>query len=251
MINNKGTSCVRVWVLFVFIFIPSLIHSQKITNNRNTFGEKLSLDKGSVLYDQNGSYLLNEKRKIYTSHQSGDTLFLQFLNDVEKDKNRDSVFTLMASPKEKYFVITNGAPTRLKYRDWDIQPFTVPLKIRPKTSGLPFLFTGDVSVGPYLGYQIGLREYSSLEVFDMALTFALFATPSLIHINPSNNGTNDMTSQSLLGLTGGGGILFDINDYQFGIVSGLDWISGDASTTWVYQGKPWISVSFGFELDKN
>jgi len=252
MINFKDTFASILSLIVIYFFIPGFVNCQSSAKVLpNIFNESLSLEKGSVLFNSHSSYRLNRKEKISFYSQKGDTMFVKFESDIDKNTENDSTYSLIPKKEEKFYVLTTaGSGTKIKFRDWDIQPFTVPIKIRPSLENYPFQFVGDVSVGPYLGYQMGSRTYSYMNYSDLSLTFASFATPTLINLNPSNSDKVDDSNQAVLGLTSGLGILFDINDYQFGLVSGFDWVSGDASKSWIYQGKQWISISFGFELDK-
>ena len=76
----------------------------------------------------------------------------------------------------------------------------------------------------------------------------MFLTPSLIRINPTTGNDDPNNAENILGLSTGTGLLFDVNNYQLGIVYGMDWVSGTSSTTWAYQGKPWYSFSLAYNL---
>lgn len=47
----------------------------------------------------------------------------------------------------------------------------------------------------------------------------------------------------------GGLVLHSVSDdFQIGVLIGFDWVTGDVSEHWVYQGKPWLGIGIGVGL---
>ena len=127
----------------------------------------------------------------------------------------------------------------------------LPLKIRPKIDTFATSFATDVGVGTYLGYQFGRVEYAQKQFNRYSLTVAVFAAPSVVSLNAANLRTSaSNTAFTTLGLSSGGGCIFSINSYEFGLVSGVDWLDGANAKNWVFNGQPWFGVSIGTIIRK-
>jgi hypothetical protein len=60
--------------------------------------------------------------------------------------------------------------------------------------------------------------------------------------NPSNG------AFTVLGLTAGSGLIFSLNNYELGLVLGVDWVDGANAKSWVYNSQTWFGVSVGTML---
>jgi hypothetical protein len=127
----------------------------------------------------------------------------------------------------------------------------LPLKIRPKIDTFATSFATDVGVGTYIGYQFGRVEYAQKQFNRYSLTVGVFAAPSVVSLNGGNLRTSATnTAFTALGLSAGGGCIFSINAYEFGLVSGVDWLDGANAKNWVFNGQPWFGVSIGTIIRK-
>ena len=240
----------RFLILGAIIMLVQIhLKGQASTNTTQFFDPKFTLRKNSVIQKDTGWYKLNNNESIKIHRISGDSVFIKMkLLSPYHDPDTASIEKIKHADIPVFFLISNG-DYKLSFSDFDVSPLVIPLKVRPAIGENPLQFLGDVSVGPYFGYQRGTRTFDFMaNAQQISWTVCAFGTPTLININPSNQQNNDVNSNSVLGLSAGAGILFDINSLQFGLVCGWDWISGDASTTWIYQGKPWTSFSFAYNL---
>ena len=79
--------------------------------------------------------------------------------------------------------------------------------------------------------------------------FALFGVNfSSIKVTPAT--TQDfLTAETNVGsLAPTIGIMYQVDKVQFGILSGIDILTGDVNRYWVYRGRPWFAVGIGFSL---
>lgn len=242
---------VRTIFLVSFYILAGIIYCNAQNTTTSTkpdlLDERYLLSKGSYLHKGDSTLRLNQSKSIMIYKVAGDTIYIGL---IEKPSAQitNSLFSLVPQ-QEKMYMLTSEGMDKVRFTDWDVSPLVIPIKIRPKTADNPLQFISDVSIGPYFGYQRGSQRYSSNnEVTEHSTTFALFATPSLVRLDPSTVPSSSSNTGSVLGFSVGGGILFNIDQYQLGLVAGLDWISGTASTSWIYQGKPWYSFSFAFNL---
>jgi hypothetical protein len=238
--------CQTGLILLLFT-ITSTAQTSAATSKPDLFDEKFTLIPGSYIHAGDSILRLNESKPIRINKVSNDTIFIGFINNTPLPIDH-AVFTLV-KPTEKMYLLTSDGMDKIKFSDWDISPLIIPIKIRPRTTNSPLQFISDVSIGPYFGHQRGSQSYSALNGFsELTTTYAIFASPTLVRLDPTTVSKDTTSSGSVLGFTVGAGILFNIANYQLGLVAGLDWISGAASETWIYQGKPWYSFSFAYNL---
>jgi hypothetical protein len=214
------------------------------------FDAKYKLLKHSVVHQDTSVFKISEDHPIKIIRSNGDSIFFELKHEEEKNKTEEATLIKVNRPKEKMYFLLSDGTDKIKFNDFDISPLVIPLKIRPAIASNPLQFNGDVSIGPYFGYQTGSKTYSfESQMVQTTLTLCLFSTPSLVKLDASNNSISDADpTNNLLGISAGGGILFDLNHIQFGLVSGFDWISGAASKTWNYQGKPWYAFTIAYNL---
>src|SRR5690606_31856271 len=182
---------------------------------------------------------------------NGDSIFIELINFGEVDVPDNSLLALVKKKNEVVYFLASECENALKFTDFDFNPLVIPLKIRPAIGETPLQFFGDVAIGPYFGYQLGKSSFTdSGKSSQVTVTFCAFGSPTMINLNQANQTDASLQSNSVLGLSAGSGILFDLNNIQFGIIGGWDWISGTASKTWIYQSKIWTSFSFAYNLTK-
>lgn len=100
-------------------------------------------------------------------------------------------------------------------------------------------FTGSSSLGGYFGYRNPLGDIG------MDINPILFAGASSISTSETTGGKT--TSQTVAGLSYGGGLLFRIKDsFQVGLVLGFDHVN--SAQKYQYNDKPWLSFEVGYSF---
>ncbi|MES2478883.1 MAG: hypothetical protein V4561_07340 [Bacteroidota bacterium] len=122
---------------------------------------------------------------------------------------------------------------------------SLPFKLRPKTGGQNIKITPDLTLGGYLGARWRLSHkdpfYLSFPVVSLGL--------STLTINDNNNSsTTNKGDGTVLGITGSWGAVFQLKDFQFGLIMGWDRAAGELGKDWIYNDKPWYSFSIGFSF---
>lgn len=119
---------------------------------------------------------------------------------------------------------------------------TLPFKIRRSPENHTFKLTTDVTLGGYVGYtrKIALKK-------DFFFTVPL--TAGLTFINLTNNNTtvaqDESDAEVIPGLTWSSGLIFQLEQYSFGLMLGKDYAS-KVGDQWQYHGKLWWSFGIGF-----
>lgn len=233
----------RVQFFFLVFLFPILGISQKenIRLAKGAFAPNYSLPKGEILYVDGKPIVTKQKLDIYILDIAGDSINVSLQDGKEDGKE------FYKSGDQMTLYTGQGNNLHVKYTDWDTSPLSIPIKIRPSIDDTPLEFVGEFTLGSYIGYQIGSKSFSDAESFHYSQTFSGFAAPTMVKINPEVANT-DM-SNLILGFSVGIGYIANLNDFQIGVVGGVDYISGDASQTWIYQGQPWFSFTIGFDFN--
>jgi hypothetical protein len=122
---------------------------------------------------------------------------------------------------------------------------TLPFKFRKKIGQTPSSMTTDVTLGSYIGLRKRLAKKS-----DFFLTVPV--TLGLTFINVSSNNTSPVnpTQDNAIvpGFTFGCGLVFQIDKFEFGLITGWDFGTGKAGTDWIYNKKNWVSFAIGYSF---
>ncbi len=121
----------------------------------------------------------------------------------------------------------------------------LPFKLRPKTSGQNIKLIPELTLGGYLGlkWRISHSEpfYFSFPVITLGL--------ATLNINDNNStATPDKGDGTVLGITGSWGGIFQLKDFQFGVMMGWDRAAGELGKEWIYNDKSWYSFSIGYSF---
>jgi hypothetical protein len=121
----------------------------------------------------------------------------------------------------------------------------LPVKYRPAFESNPDRITTDVSAGPAISLRFRMSHYQSIYMHPSA-----FFGMTIINVTPSKRSllTDSVGDNIALGFTYGGGLIFEINSFQAGILLGVDIASGNEAQYWIYNHKPWLSFGLGYKF---
>ncbi|MCB0524742.1 MAG: hypothetical protein H6576_18155 [Lewinellaceae bacterium] len=119
---------------------------------------------------------------------------------------------------------------------------TLPFKIRKSPEKETFRLTTDVTLGGYVGYTQKLAV--NKEYF---VTIPLTAGLTFINLNDSNTTPDwdEFDAEVVPGLTWSTGLIFQLDQYCFGLMLGKDYAS-NVGNEWEHHGKLWWSFGIGF-----
>ena len=251
-----------VYLFFSFCAINLSAQTQKSDKKAPTeaLGLRYIIQSGTIVYNENHEpHELVSNLGFNIVDQIGDTTFIRIssiTHEPDTLKKQKGIINSTNTGNDELYYFLIGPKKFIKYhfRDWDVSPLTIPIKIRPKLSATssnptayPLQFIGDVAIGPYLGYEWGSKTYARQSFQTVSQTVALFAAPTYIRLDPTNSSNDD--TNTVFGFSFGAAYLFNLNDFQIGFTTGIDIVGGDASETWVYQKKPWVSFAIGFDIN--
>jgi hypothetical protein len=263
----------KKFIQILSFFIPCIALCQGSQNQKSEGGTSHFMGLRYKMKGGQQVYFLDNKEekslKVWSNKLSfsiidevDDTIFIRFnkifvdpdtlknLVDYEKYinvSNSEKKYYLLNKPKHSY---------SYKYQAFTTGTLILPIKIRFRVDSFPAQASPDVSVGPFIGYQFGKKDFYSQKENNRTHTFALFAAPGLIPVNSSNSTDSPNRNSTNFGISCGGGYLYELNKFQMGLFVGYDFVFGDPAKTWIYQpfrnsNIPWISIAIGFNFRKD
>jgi hypothetical protein len=190
---------------------------------------------GSILWvdskvDDKGTVIVHFAENWTNNRVGAETIDTKY-----KDKCKGG----LVIPRVKYTVkATELQNTAAQSQGPDYGLLVVPFKFHPSDHSL----TGEATLGGYAGYQYSWPG--------IAITVPVVSAGiGVVNITQQNGTTS--TSSSAPSLSIAYGIIINLVKsglFQIGVISGFDW-AGKGSQ-YKYEGKPWISVSFGTNFTK-
>jgi len=178
---------------------------------------------------------------------------------VDLEQSDSSIALKPALENLKPVKVNIGDIENLKmYRyTFDIDVLTVPFKIRPSVSGFPEQLNANFDAALYLGrrrdsYTIQKTRKGGSQKTRMTgvgYGYGGFVGIGSVTMNPFV--TNQRIDYEYDGFVINGGIagIYDAKKFNLGIAIGSDFLVDKNRNTWIYQGKPWIGVLFGINLN--
>ena len=165
----------------------------------------------------------------------------EYINSDDNGKR----FYIKTSELSKYLEDGN---IEQQFKNWAPKLVTgatiaTPFKFRPKIGDKNYIFTPELSLGPFIG--MNFRMDKKLPIF---LNTILSAGINSINISDNVQVDKDEKDGLALGFYGSIGAVIQINDFQVGALYGYDFVSGEIGKNWLYNEKPWFSFSIGFNF---
>jgi hypothetical protein len=179
---------------------------------------------------------------------------------VTKKGNLTMIDTSLHAPLAlpQQFTETSGKAYVFHIHSFDIDFLTIPFKYRPKVGELPRQFNAHLSGGLYLGYrndsyvikyQRDPMGRSSRRTTHFGFSVGGFSGIGGAAMNPWV--TNDAIAIEYDGLiwTKGVASIIGLDQITLGLALGWDHLLDNNKRVWRYQGKPWVGLVFGLNLN--
>jgi hypothetical protein len=161
-----------------------------------------------------------------------------------KQAERDLASQLGANPVEpgrEYMI----AGDKLAPGNFDIEGYQAGVLVAPyKFHFSDHSTSGSASIGGYVGYNYGIPGFLVTPVLSAGLGAVPVPAATSTVKNPTPGATTTHTSFTLA--TGPIFGLPKFGGFQIGLLVGIDWAGAGAD--YKYEGKPWLSISFGTGL---
>ena len=232
-----------VWTVFTFILGISGCRTGKETSN-------YQLSDGYY----KGKIFNNQNNRVYI-HNSEDTISIYLVQRKTK-----SIDTLNELKKTFPQLASNFSlmPATLKQASFDIDFLTIPFKYRPSQKEFPRQFNTNLNGALYVGYRTDIYRLRYVKTpfksFNRktphyGLSFGLFTGLGGTTMNPSV--TNNQIVSEYDGVVWSKGIaaIIGINNFTIGLALGYDDLLDYNKKKWLYQGKPWLGLAFGLNIN--
>jgi hypothetical protein len=160
------------------------------------------------------------------------------------------IFTGTTAHYDKNFTFHNPS--------FDLDIITIPLKYRFETAEVPQQLTTNFNGNLYLGFRNDMYDISYEEsplgeterkIRHVGFSFGGFAGLSSEPVNPwVTREAIDIEYDGMVFSTGVAGII-GFNGLTAGLALGFDHLLDTNRQHWIYQGKPWIGLAFGVNLN--
>jgi hypothetical protein len=177
--------------------------------------------------------------------------------DVEQTDSLLKLTPYLGNGKPISFKLSDIKKLKLYRNTFDIDVLTVPFKIRPSVQGFPEQLTANFDAALYIGrrrdnYEISnvrSKGGSKLQLTGVGYGYGGFIGLGSVTMNPFV--TNQAIDYEYDGFVVNGGFagIYDAKKFNIGLAIGADFLVDKNRRNWIYQGKPWLGVLFGINLN--
>lgn len=204
-----------------------------------------------------GTYrsIISASKKVYVQYL-GDTLAVYKLKQVNGEDVADTLSSsvIWFSPK------TNAAKHSHVFNalSLDFDALTIPFKYRFLSRSLPPQFTTSLNGGVYLGfrsdryrllYKKHFFNYYQRHIYHSAISFGGFTGFGSTAMNPWVTDYNINSEYEGVVWLKGAAFIMALGRYTAGVSVGWDHLLDQNQKFWIYQGKPWLGLVFGLNLN--
>jgi hypothetical protein len=143
-------------------------------------------------------------------------------------------------------------------KSFDLDFHSILLKYRPSQQGVPPQLNSDLNATAYLGYRADRYKLkyetdplgnSELRSTQIGFSLGLFTGIGNTFMSPTTTAENIESEYDGVVWLNGVTALVGFNGLTAGISLGFDSLLDENSKFWIYQGKPWIGLAVGFNIN--
>lgn len=233
--------CIGTAIAILLTSCDSLKQSSKYQLNEGFYKSRLFHKKLKKVYVVPG----DDSIKVYTAKR--------LKNDfVDTNRSLKIAFPATRKPLEFYNYI-------FRQNTFDIDVLSILFKYRPSNKALPNQFTTSIYNGAvYLGYRTDIYRLrykeSPLHLFKREITHYGFSFGMFTGLGASRIDDNVMDPpigiqyDGFVNLSGLAAII-GVNKLTCGLTLGFDHLLDKNKHSWIYEGKPWIGIALGLNLN--
>lgn len=148
----------------------------------------------------------------------------------------------------RYLFLTNS---------FDLDVLTILFKYRPSVKGFPNQFTTHLNGAAYVGYRTDAFRiryskrplYHKRHIEHYGYSFGGFLGIGATAMNPWVTGGNITDEYDGFVITKGVALNIAVNTFTFGVAVGWDHLTDSNRKFWIYQGKTWMGITLGLNLN--
>lgn len=141
---------------------------------------------------------------------------------------------------------------------FDVDILTIPIKFRPSAQSFPRQFSNHLNGAVYLGYRTDVYRMSLTtdpigklheKVKHYGISAGIITGFGVTPLNPwvTNNGIS--IEYDGMAWSKGVAIVMGVENFTFGLIGAVDHLLDGNKHLWIYQGKPYIGLAVGLNLN--
>ena len=168
------------------------------------------------------------------------------------DTATTSVINLSANnPKDRQQI-------RFANQSFDLDVMSILLKYRPYTAGFPNQLNTNFNAAEFVGYRTDLYilsyDKNPLNTYIRRINHFAFSIDGFVGLGVTQMNpfvTNNYIPSEYDGIVITKGIagLIGVGEFTFGAALGFDHLMDKNRKAWIYQGKPWLGFTVGFNIN--
>ena len=197
----------------------------------------------------------HQKKQVYIDIVE-DNLRIHAAKKVNRKLVLDTTINRIVFPKEMNALYDETAS--FNKVSFDIDFFTIPLKLRPGQKNVPTQLNANLNGAVYLGFRTDkyVLSYnpsplgkSNRDINHFGFSIGAFTGLGNTFMSPTN--TDNVLQQEYDGIVWSKGLagIFAINRFTVGLAFGFDNLLDKNKSIWIYESKPWLGLALGLNLN--
>lgn len=196
------------------------------------------------------------KEKVYVDFEEDEITIYSVSGRKESKLKIDPTVPGKIFPKEE----KSAELSDLKFRhsNFDLDLFTMPVKLRPAQNDVPWQLNANLNGAVYAGYRtdkfnlhytpnpLGKVKRS---VTHLGISFGVFSGIGNTFMSPTNTNFYITTEYDGVVWTKGIAAIFALNNFTAGLALGTDNLTDKNKSHWNYEGRPWLGLVLGLNLN--
>lgn len=223
-------------MLIFLLCISQFIKAQNYQVNKSTLSTSISIP--DALQNSKGTdtistpIILNKKEYFEEIAEIGDNVFLKDADGL--------IITMTKTQCDENMDLVKGK--------WGFGILTLPIKVRIEGG------SEDDNTKRYFdfegGYNLGLavtRRVFGQNIAEIKGHIVFCLNTSQVEVTPKTTNNIATSEQNNIAISPTLGFIFQFkNDLQIVAVTGIDYLSGEIGSNWIYRNKPYFGIGIGF-----
>lgn len=197
-----------------------------------------------------------EKQQVYVENTEDSISIYSLKKGWQHAPLQPSMLAKQTFPQKASY--ENMGSSKYWQNGFDVDILTIPIKFRPSASSFPKQFSNHLNGSVYLGYRTDVYRLSfekdpigrlHQKVKHYGISTGIITGFGVTPINPwvTNNGIS--IEYDGLAWSKGAALIMGVENFTFGLIAGIDHLLDGNRHLWIYQGKPYLGLAVGLNLN--
>lgn len=197
-----------------------------------------------------------QNEKVYVDFEEDEITVYSTTGKKKESHQIDQTVQGTIFPKEEKG--TKTPDLKFKHGDFDLDLFTMPVKLRPARNGVAWQLNANVNGAIYAGYRVDKfnLHYTpnplgkvKRSITHTGFSFGIFSGLGNTFMSPTNTDFNIETEYDGVVWTKGVAAIFALNNFTAGLAIGTDNLTDRNKKYWNYEGQPFLGLVLGLNLN--